>query len=87
MKIQVNRYTEQVTSLERQGKLSIVDLKPRARKNHLYELTLPDNTEHHYVAPNRIGYYGHTEYIIEPGLKLVVSKSFGEDTAYTNKAS
>lgn len=81
MKVQINSCSASVT--ERLGDSALVNLKPRARVHHEYELTLPDGTEKHHIAPKSIGQYGHDEYTLPDGYRVVVAKLYGELHAYS----
>jgi hypothetical protein len=82
MKIQVTMLSSDVSTV-----VEVVDLKPKARKRHSYEITLPDSIQAKHIPPARLGYYGHTEYILDEENTLIVGRFYDETLASIAKKS
>ena len=65
--------------------MAVRDLKPTARKNHLYEITLPDDMPVTIVPSQRLGHYGHTEYVLDDIHTLCVGRFYDGILATINK--
>jgi hypothetical protein len=74
----VVRHTPNVALL---NEVEIVNLKPKARIRTSFLLTFAEGTVQRYIPPTRLGYYGHWEYTLPSGLKVVVSVNFQERVA------